>query len=950
MGGVFLAAEDEEGHEKEKHEKDPEGGAKGLVAGLGELVLDDLADGGIGASSHQGGDGVHGDGGHKDEEGSGGDAGLGQGDDDPGKGADRAGAEVVSRLDEGVIQFFHAGVDRKDHKRQVVVNQAQNDGERRVHHGERLGENSGGEQEAVGQTLLAEDVDPGVGADEEAGPERNHDEGEQEMADAGGGPADGVGGGIAHDHADHGGEKGVEDGVAENGQPGGIEAADEVFQREVVDHPAEVIPFAKAGEKEQARRQGDKHAQPDDERGEEQPCLPPGRGVGRVGGGWVGESVPAQGDLLAARLDLGDDLVDGGGLLPDVAESLHPSHFLGGRIAGGVGQLLGAEERAGGAVRVVVGELVRDLFADVGTKQVVDEEVGVLRVFRRLRDGHAVDEKVGPFFRKNVLELLILVVKDGALPAPDHADVDVPVFEGGLGAVGVVDLHQWQPLFQDRFDFGEVLGGDLVDAEARLGQGPADDFPGVVQHHNPVLVGGDKDVLEAGDGGFDLVRVHDDADEAGHERHGKLVARIKGHAAEFGGEVAEVGEGGLIEGDELVVLDEDLHGVFARLDQVVLAAAGEELADQLFVRAVVLDGDLDPGLLGEVIDDSLGDVLRPAEEVEFLFLGGSAGGRGRLGSAATGRPEEREDEEDEVTDGFHGLGSFRVLFETLARKHKDDGEDDSQRGQGIQLGVQTHPDHAVDLEGKGLGLGPGDKDGDDVVVEGKGEGQQRAGSDRGHEVRENHLGEGLPWGGAEIHRRLFERWIHALKAGLHADEHEGEGEGDVGDDDGEVAQVEIQDDEKHQQADAHEDFRHDHGHEDKSLERPVDGKAVTVEHPGAEGAEDGGEEGGGDPDHEGVAEGVEQNAVLEKSLVPFQGEAFPAEAGLGLVEGKDDEQDDGKIKKGKDEGGPTAAQPADQSGSARQVPATGPSHVSNHRCRHHPSRSHRGARKSGGVR
>lgn len=103
-----------------------------------------------------------------------------------------------------------------------------------------------------------------------------------------------------------------------------------------------------------------------------------------------------------------------------------------------------------------------------------------------------------------------------------------------------------------------------------------------------------------------------------------------------------------------------------------------------------------------------------------------------------------------------------------------------------------------------------------------------------------------------------------------------------------------------------------------------------------QGAQNRGEDGGGGPDHQAVAKGVEQDAVAKEGLVPFQGKAFPVEAGLGLVERKDDEQDDGEIKEGEDQGRPTSAKPADQGGSVRQVPAPGTGKFSNHRGNDHP--------------
>ena len=222
-----------------------------MVACAGELILDDLADGGVGATAHEGGDGVHGDGGNKYEKSASGDAGLGERDDDARKCAEGACPEVVGSFHEGVIEFFDAGVDGKNHKREIVVNEAEDDGERGVHHGEGSGQNVGRQKEAIDESFLAEDGNPSVGADEETSPERNHHESKQEAAIGGAGATDGVGGGVANNDADNGGEKGVEDGVPENGKPSGIEASAIVVESEGVDDATELIATTEAGEDEE---------------------------------------------------------------------------------------------------------------------------------------------------------------------------------------------------------------------------------------------------------------------------------------------------------------------------------------------------------------------------------------------------------------------------------------------------------------------------------------------------------------------------------------------------------------------------------------------------------------------------------------------------------------------------------------------------------------------------
>jgi hypothetical protein len=89
------------------------------------------------------------------------------------------------------------------------------------------------------------------------------------MANPWGGPANRVSGGVTDDHTDDRGKESVEDGISENDQPGGVETVKVVLQREVVDHPSQIIPLAETGEDEKPGGQRHKDPQPDQERGQE---------------------------------------------------------------------------------------------------------------------------------------------------------------------------------------------------------------------------------------------------------------------------------------------------------------------------------------------------------------------------------------------------------------------------------------------------------------------------------------------------------------------------------------------------------------------------------------------------------------------------------------------------------------------------------------------------------
>ena len=125
------------------------------------------------------------------------------------------------------------------------------------------------------------------------------------------------------------------------------------------------------------------------------------------------------------------------------------------------------------------------------------------------------------------------------------------------------------------------------------------------------------------DGSFYLGGVDADADEARHVGHGVFIAEIEGHGSEFWGDVVEIGQGSGVEGEKLAVLDEGFDGVFAGLNEIVLSASCEELAEHFFVGGVVFHGDLDASFLGEVVDDGLGNIFGPTEQAEFLWFGGS---------------------------------------------------------------------------------------------------------------------------------------------------------------------------------------------------------------------------------------------------------------------------------------------------------------------------------------
>jgi hypothetical protein len=114
-------------------------------------------------------------------------------------------------------------------------------------------------------------------------------------------------------------------------------------------------------------------------------------------------------------------------------------------------------------------------------------------------------------------------------------------------------------------------------------------------------------------------------------------------------EVAPVGELGPVELLEQAGLDLHLGEVRAGHDDVVARLARHQLAVQDLVGVVVVVVDLDAGLLLEILQRVVGDVVRPVVDVEHLGLRRSVGGGREQGCGEAGR-----DGEETGQAGRHG--------------------------------------------------------------------------------------------------------------------------------------------------------------------------------------------------------------------------------------------------------------------------------------------------------
>ena len=240
--------------------------------------------------------------------------------------------------------------------------------------------------------------------------------------------------------------------------------------------------------------------------------------------------------------------------------------------------------------------------------------MGLVHVLGVLQDAHGVHKPVGALLGDDVGQVLIVL---------QHGQVVAGVV-GGDGHV--VALHQVEDLVHALALVHAPVpgvghqGGGLADLiliggvhrVAQVHQGHAEGVPGVVdeQHVAGVLIG--EHGLPAGDGRVHHGGVVDDTQGAPGVGDGVQVLRVIAQILEPVGDLLEVGNLGIVQGLEPVLLDElgdhvvrgddDVRGDGALLEQgVELLVAGH--------GAVV---DRDAGLVLELLDEGLVNVLAPA--------------------------------------------------------------------------------------------------------------------------------------------------------------------------------------------------------------------------------------------------------------------------------------------------------------------------------------------------
>src|SRR4029077_15769274 len=114
------------------------------------------------------------------------------------------------------IERRQAAVEWQDHEREVGINEPELDRESVVEERQRRRDQPDGNQQLVQQTIGLEDRDPGIDADQKAGPERQHDQKQQKQSPSAGRAGDRIGDRVTEDQA----QRRRQCGIAERAQIG----------------------------------------------------------------------------------------------------------------------------------------------------------------------------------------------------------------------------------------------------------------------------------------------------------------------------------------------------------------------------------------------------------------------------------------------------------------------------------------------------------------------------------------------------------------------------------------------------------------------------------------------------------------------------------------------------------------------------------------------------------
>src|SRR5215211_591315 len=190
--------------DQQAREHHREGASEGPVAGLEELLLDQVPRHHRTRTAEQIRDDELPSRRYEDQNAPRYDPRHAQGEGDPPEGMPPARPEVLSRLLQPHVELLESRVERQDHERQIRVDHAHHHRLRGKDEGQRVVRDVQELQHAVGDTVPAKNDDPSVGSQEQAGPERDHDQEYQGVLPPASLESDEVRQGVAQDQAQEG--------------------------------------------------------------------------------------------------------------------------------------------------------------------------------------------------------------------------------------------------------------------------------------------------------------------------------------------------------------------------------------------------------------------------------------------------------------------------------------------------------------------------------------------------------------------------------------------------------------------------------------------------------------------------------------------------------------------------------------------------------------------------
>lgn len=133
-------------------------------------------------------------------------------------------------------------------------------------------------------------------------------------------------------------------------------------------------------------------------------------------------------------------------------------------------------------------------------------------------------------------------------------------------------------------------------------------------------------------------------------------------------------------------------------------------------------------------------------------------------------------------------GSRLPDLKKIRQKDERDFSGDHEGGKGIDFRRNPSLHHGVDVKRESCRIRSGCEEADDEVIDGQCESDERARSDSRHDEGKRDVAEALPRTGIQIAGGFFVFLLQPVKPRAHCDDHEGQAEGNVGENDARSSQ------------------------------------------------------------------------------------------------------------------------------------------------------------------